>query len=135
MMFRLLDAAFKSYETRTLHEADFVILDRNNKTLGLERKTVADFLASTADKRLKTQIPRCLDVYDYTAVILEGRWDIDGTLITTPRRKLGWDARPFWGKLFSLQTDGRVIIEITPDMRGTVMMLEMLTRRALSRGW
>jgi ERCC4-type nuclease len=130
------------FQTEFLKEADYVITDREGKTLGLERKAIRDFLNSIS-KRVGDQLKRCFVTYDRAGLILEGNWrDKDGfvSVLSQPKRagakpkwvSTGWRTVSFWGKLFSLQCEHNLLVLTTPDLDGTVDLLIMLQKRAAS---
>jgi len=55
--------------------------------IGIERKTVDDFVRSIIDGRLDRQVAECINNNLLPVVIVEGRWNILGNDLSTPTRR------------------------------------------------
>lgn len=120
-----------------LETADFAIFDDDGCCLGIERKTIPDFLGSFASGRLVKQLGR-LRVQYKPILLLEGIWaltpnmrvktglDLNGRVSW---RATGWHHAAVQMALLSIQRDGIQLLW-TPDHRGTADLLRILHHRA-----
>jgi len=109
-----------------LHCADFWFFDYAYKKIGIERKSVDDFIASIGD-RLTNQLERCLDSYDSTILMLEGNWRKTGTAnnIQTNRGVSYNTWAMAWNYIRTQQLKG-ITLEITIDVGHTIQRLNEL---------
>ncbi len=122
-------------EVKALSSADYVITDVSGRRLGIERKSVSDFLNSMAktlkngEKRMFDQLRRMREEYDLTALLLEGDWRVDKTKhLVIGSKVTGWYITPFQNALWSIQEHGTKLIRTT-DMNTTVMTVMGLVER------
>lgn len=121
-----------------LPTADFAIYDMDGCGIGIERKTVLDFLQSFSSGRLVKQINRMREIYR-PILLLEGQFSLADnmrvrTMITGPngrvhRRDTGWHHSAIQMALLAVQREG-VTVLWTPDHRGTADVLRILEKRA-----
>lgn len=100
-------------------------------TVGVQRKTVQDFLASVTDGRLSKEVSQ-LQVLDLRVLIIEGRptWTVDGELVNTYGQR--WTRSQHRRFLWSMRASG-VWVDWSDDLADTVGMvrdLEEWTRKA-----
>jgi Fanconi anemia group M protein len=103
-------------ETRQLKVGDFILSDR----VGVERKTVSDFLQSIIDKRLLSQARQLSGTFERPLLILEG-----SRLYT--RRAIHPNA--IRGALAALAVDFDIPILPTRDEKETALLLMTIARR------
>jgi ERCC4-type nuclease len=119
-------------DTRTdlLITADFIIRDQDGCQMGVERKTISDFLGSFQSGRLAAQLNRLRR--DFVPVLLvEGGYTLtDNMRLKIGRHNTNWHHAAFQMALFSFMRDG-VIVMRTFDHRGTADVLRMLNHRAV----
>lgn len=100
-------------------------------TVGVQRKTVQDFLASVTDGRLAKEVSQ-LQVLDLRVLIIEGRptWTVDGELVNAYGQR--WTRSQHRRFLWSMRSSG-VWVDWSDDLADTVGMvrdLEEWTRKA-----
>lgn len=103
-------------EARQLDVGDFILSDR----VGVERKTVGDFLQSIVDKRLLSQARQLSETFERPVLILEGEglyW----------RRAIHPNA--IRGALAALAVDFGISILPTQDEKETATILAIIARR------
>jgi len=103
-------------EARQLSVGDFILSDR----VGVERKSVPDFLQSIVDKRLLDQAERLSETFELPVLILEG----EGLY--------SWRAihpNAIRGALAALVVDFNIPILPTRDGEGTALVLAAIARR------
>ncbi len=103
-------------EARQLKVGDFILSDR----VGVERKTVPDFLQSIVDKRLLSQARQLSETFECPLLILEG-----SRLYT--RRAIHPNA--IRGVLAALAVDFNIPILPTRDEKETALFLAAIARR------
>jgi ERCC4-type nuclease len=79
MFVMLLGADAIPVKTQKLDSADFLLLDHQGGTLGIERKTPADFVGSLCDGRLESQLERMLLDYDHRLLVIHGRFGMNAS--------------------------------------------------------
>jgi ERCC4-type nuclease len=122
----------------TVETADYVIFDHCGHGIGIERKSIADFLCSLGDGRVRRQFSALRDTY-HPILLLEGRHGIDsqGYMQYTDRlegrlRSSGWRHGAVQMALFALQSNGVRIIW-TASYQGTVDVLRVLLQRSTEK--
>jgi len=103
-------------EARQLGVGDFILSDR----VGVERKTVGDFLQSIVDKRLFDQAKQLSETFERPVLILEGR-----SLYL--RRRIHPNA--IRGALAALAVEFNIPILPTRDEKETALVLVAIARR------
>jgi len=103
-------------EARQLDVGDFILSDR----VGIERKSVGDFLQSIVDKRLLSQAKQLSETFERPVLILEG-----GGLYS--RRAIHPNA--IRGALAALAVDFGISILPTQDEKETAAVLVIIARR------
>jgi ERCC4-type nuclease len=136
-----------------LKAADYVIFDRDNTALGIERKTIGDFLHSLASRerhpeglgdwvygRFDKQVARMVEHYDQYALLLEGEYSMNAYgHIRFDRTSRGWDRQTKWShaaiqaRIWSLQEHGFKFIW-THSPGETADTLRVLHQRAQEKG-
>ena len=104
-------------EAKRLEVGDFVLSDR----VGVERKSVRDFLQSIVDKRLLEQAKRLGETFERPLLILEGIDDLYSLRAIHPNA--------IRGALVALTVDLGVSILHTRDEAETAAMLAHIARR------
>lgn len=116
-------------EIATLHTGDYLIIDRDGHTVGIERKAISDFLGSFGDRRLRQQLTRLRRAYR-PILLLEGFYNVDQNMqIVLRKRQTGWYHLAVQMALFSIQNVGIRIIW-TLGHETTVDVLRGLHQRA-----
>jgi Fanconi anemia group M protein len=103
-------------EARQLDVGDFILSDR----VGVERKSVGDFLQSIVDKRLLSQAKQLSEAFERPVLILEG----EGLY---SRRAIHPNA--IRGALAALAVDFGISVLPTQDERETAAILAIIARR------
>jgi len=133
-----LSTTLDGVEICALPEGDFAMPDRDSCFLGIERKTINDFLGSLRDGRLVSQLRRMEQSYSLRMLIIEGTYAItgDGHIITGGRRGTtsGWKHASMQMALWSLQqhVTGLVVLW-TVNWGGTTDVLRALQTRSVER--
>lgn len=113
-----------------LETADYVICDQDGCTMGIERKTITDFLGSVSSGRLMKQLGRLRKQYDPAILLLEGGYKILPNMrIHAGGHDTGWHHSVLHAMMLSLQRDG-VMVMYTMEHRGTADVLRLLNERA-----
>lgn len=112
-------------ETKQLITADYIIQSKNNQgkeiTVGIERKTLNDFLNSIIDKRILQQLIYLKENFNVPILIIEGRENI--YMI----RKFHPNA--IRGMLASIAIDFQVPILQTKNYRDTAALIKVIAKR------
>lgn len=112
-------------ETKQLITADYIIQSKNNQekeiTVGIERKTLNDFLNSIIDKRILQQLIYLKENFNVPILIIEGRENI--YMI----RKFHPNA--IRGMLASIAIDFQVPILQTKNYRDTASLIKVIAKR------
>ena len=112
-------------EIKSLISADFVmqIKDVNNnvKDLGIERKTLADFLNSIIDKRILNQLISLKENFSLQLLILEGEENI--------YQIRNFHPNSIRGMLSSIAIDYQIPILYTKNYRDTAAYLALIAKR------
>ena len=103
-------------EARQLGVGDFILSDR----VGVERKSVGDFLQSIVDKRLLSQAKQLSETFECPVLILEGRR-------LYSRRRIHPNA--IRGALAALAVEFNISILPTRDEKETALILVAIARR------
>jgi ERCC4-type nuclease len=127
----LLTRLPKDVVVQALDSADFVVLDKGGRAVGIERKTVSDLLSSLASPRLQSQTQRMVSTYPVRILLLEGEFALaeDGTLIvigTHTIRPTKWSHAAYQMAILSLQHRQGFYVLSTSDLAGTVDTLRVL---------
>lgn len=116
-------------EVATLHTGDYLIVDADGCTIGIERKSISDFLSSFGSRRLRQQLTRLRRAYR-PILLVEGFYTVDQNMhIMLGRRSTGWWHLAVQMALFSIQGAGIRVIW-TVDHKTTVDVLRGLHQRA-----
>ena len=112
-------------EEKQLEVADFIIqsktLDGKIVNIGIEKKTLNDFLNSIADKRLIKQLINLKENFDISILILEGQENIYSIRNFHPNA--------IRGMLASITIDYQIPIINTKNTRDTASFLEIIAKR------
>ncbi len=112
-------------ETKQLITADYIIQSKNNQgkeiSVGIERKTLNDFLNSIIDKRILQQLIYLKENFNVPILIIEGRENI--YMI----RKFHPNA--IRGMLASIAIDFQVPILQTKNYRDTASLIKVIAKR------
>lgn len=112
-------------EKKQLITADYIIQSKNNQgkeiTVGIERKTLNDFLNSIIDKRILQQLIYLKENFQVPILIIEGRENI--YMI----RKFHPNA--IRGMLASIAIDFQVPILQTKNYRDTASLIKVISKR------
>lgn len=108
--------------------ADFVLPTASGLLIGVQRKTISDFIASVLDGRLYESMLRISDLAE-RLLLLEGRvrWTDDGEMLDIQQRHIsreGW-----WGLLLSIQQRGTWVVS-TSSLDETASFLRYLEQWA-----
>lgn len=103
------------FKREHLDSGDYLLMDRQGRVLGIERKTVLDFLGSIKDGRLESQLERMARDYEHRLLVLQGEYRADqhGKLVTGSswsRRPTGFTYVAFQAKLLAIQ--GRYAVRV-----------------------
>jgi ERCC4-type nuclease len=109
---------------------DYVLTDRCEHTVGIERKSTSDLLNSLGDGRLKAQLTRLIGAFDVPVLLIEGNFGMASDLtLRVGTRTTAWRNAAVQMALFSLQGSGIYVLQ-TPSADGTVDTLRVLAKRA-----
>ena len=112
-------------EMRQLSIADFVLEIKNEsgelQTIGIERKTIRDFLESIIDKRLVNQLILLKQNFDMPLLILEGTEDV--------YRLRNFHPNSIRGMMASIALDFQVPMVYTRGYRDTAKMLKIISMK------
>jgi ERCC4-type nuclease len=117
-------------EIVTLQEADFVLFDVCGCAVGIERKTITDFLGSLRSGRLINQLERVRQAY-LPVILLEGQLKTNdkGTHRGVTTYSGGWSLGALQMSLWEAQRHGARVL-YTPGMADTVDTLRCLVNWA-----
>lgn len=120
-------------ELCALHEADFALPDQDTHLLGVERKTVTDFLSSLADGRLAAQLTRMSESYSIQGLIIEGGYSITGDgQMTVDHRDTHWGHASLQMTLYSLQRHfPELVVWWSNNLGGTADIIRALAARGM----
>ncbi len=105
-LYDLLVATGIEISRRALYTADYVIHDRDGHSIGIERKSISDFLGSIADRRIMRQLAQLRRAYK-PVLIIEGYYHLNSHMrIVINRRETGWPHLTIQMGLFSIQNAG-----------------------------
>ena len=112
------------WEQDTLKSADFGFFTADNRSVGIERKTVSD-LASSIIGRLPLQFYKQLEDYEINILLIEGRWGMQVNRIVAAGQmfNITWEA--VWNFIRTWQDRG-ITVELTLDTGHTVQRIEEL---------
>jgi len=102
--------------------------------IGIERKTVDDFVRSIIDGRLDRQVAECINNNLLPVVIVEGRWNILGNDLSTPTRRHYGLGKSFITKLAKLVLGGAQVIW-SPRPEETATIISAIERLGERTGW
>ena len=112
-------------EIKSLISADFVMqvkdVNNNVKDLGIERKTIMDFLNSIIDKRILTQLISLKENFPLQLLIIEGEENI--------YRIRDFHPNSIRGMLSSIAIDYQIPIIFTKNTRDTAAYLSLIAKR------
>ena len=124
---KVREYALKKYDNAVLdglYAGDFACKVRNKYLIGIERKTLGDFVGSVNTKRIFSQIEKLHKTYPVVIIMLEGNM---GTLRGTLKRlRLKFNERAFWGAIASIIVRDNFHIFWSPDQHTTVNMSYMI---------
>lgn len=119
-----------------LHFADFAFLGRGENEdpvlIGIERKTITDYLNCTITGRLSGhQLSGLKDYYNVSYLVIEGYWRTDcktGLMVNHRRRYIELGSRKFtthgfWGTVNSISVFEQIPIFLTPSKGETVKLI------------
>lgn len=106
------------------HGADFIIASKDMGPVGVQRKAVADLIASVRDGRLQKEVAQ-LKTLGLGVFVIEGKvqWTVDGLLLSDST----WTQAHHLGVLWSLNLDGFWTMS-TSDIVETRSWLLMFTK-------
>jgi ERCC4-type nuclease len=112
------------WEQDTLNSADFGFFTADNRSVGIERKTVPDLINSIMS-RLPMQFYRQLEDYEINILMIEGRWGMQLNKIVTSGQmyNITWEAVFNFVRTWQ---DRGLTIEWSLDTGHTVQRLEEL---------
>lgn len=121
-----------------LNSADFVFYDKDNHSLGIERKMAADLLGSltskmaNGQKRLIDQLSRMKADYTHRMLLIEGHFDYNviNRCLIVGNRQTEWNSGSLLAILWKLQVKEGLVIVHTVDMFDTANWLRVLHNRA-----
>ncbi len=112
-------------EVKSLISADFVMqvkdINNNVKDLGIERKTVRDFLNSIIDKRIFTQLISLKENFPLQLLIIEGEENI--------YKLRDFHPNSIRGMLSSIAIDYQIPTIFTKNYRDTAAYLALIAKR------
>lgn len=120
-------------ERLVLPTSDFMFWDRCGCQVGIERKTISDFLGSMTDNRLVSQLTRLRDEFAVPILLLEDSYGLDHkNHIKIGQRPTGWHHAAVQMALFSLQGNGVYVLQ-TPTVEGTADVIRVLRARGAEK--
>ncbi len=113
--------------------ADFVLMDRDGHSLGIERKAVSDLLGSLGHKnsngnvRLHDQLDRMKLAYSHRMLLIEGRlqFNVISKRIITGQRQTLWHHGSVQQILWRIAAEGVTVLH-TDDRHATADLLRVL---------
>lgn len=122
-------------ERVALPEADFVLADPDGCLLGIERKTVGDFLSSLGDGRLVAQVTRMKTSYPRQGLIVEGPYTVTGDGYMSAGIGTRWAHAAFQMTLASVQINfPDLIVFWSNNLACTVDIIRALAARGKTKG-
>lgn len=123
---------------QALQCADFLLFDTDGHSLGIERKTASDLLASLGAKmangnhRLDDQLDRMTEAYTHRMLIVEGwpEFDRNTRKLITGSRESGWFHTAVQSRLWSLLTTTDTSLIHTSDRWATADWIRHLHKRS-----
>ena len=109
---------------QSLYCGDYTFWTINFKTVGLERKTIEDFL-NNIGQRLSDQLYRMLEHYDVNILLLEGSWQIVRNEVIVVRGIEQWGWTMVWNYLQTWQDRG-LTLQFTANEGHTIRRLNEL---------
>lgn len=116
-----------------LGSADFVIYDKDNHSLGIERKAVSDLLSSLSSSRLYRQLERMRNDYTNQALLIEGElgYNVVTRKVQIDGLDTGWNHGSLQMILWNFEFRDAVTIYRTSDRYATADLLRILHNRSL----
>ena len=122
-------------ECVALREGDILLVDPDNCVLGIERKTVPDFLASLADGRLVAQLTRMSESYGQQMLLLEGAYTVDGQGFISLAIGTRWTHPALQMALWSIQRHFPDLVVLWSNSLGcTADIVRALANRGRTKG-
>ena len=108
------------------HGVDFLFYYKK-RAYGVQRKALADFLASVTDDRLYRECAQMQQI-ERAVLVIEGRveWDLNGNLMKGSWGK-GWTRDQFYAYLLSVRAKG-IWVEFTSDVEATAGFLRVFEK-------
>lgn len=129
-MQRAVLSAVPDASIQRLEHGDFVIVDHDGHSVGVERKATNDLLNSMTQQKLPRQLGN-LSTYSKGILVVEGTWEIDDDgFIMVRHRKTGWRSNSVHMILWKLQNDLPIQMLWTSSRDETVRLLKTLNNRA-----
>lgn len=137
----MVQLAVPDSEIHALHSADFAFEDVLGRKVGVERKTISDFLASIStvlgngNRRLEDQLARVQADYHCGILLLEGFWKLgrDEKKVMIGSKESGWSVAAMQMAVLSAQKKHGVKVLWTPDLRGTALTIKALVERGRTK--
>jgi len=120
-------------EIKMIETGDYVI-ECEGVRLGMERKTVSDFLSSLKSGRLEAQCTRMRHEFDTRILLLEGAWSLDGSHVVYRKRDTGWHIGSMQMAIYSFCRKLEMMPIWVPDRDGVAMTFRAFYRRAVVKG-
>lgn len=118
--------------------ADFLLIDRDSHSLGIERKAVSDLLGSLGKRqvgngavRMFDQLERMRLTYSHRMLVVEGRlqFNVITKQVITGQRQSKWFHASVQAMLWSIQAEGTTVL-FTDDKHATADLLRVLHNRS-----
>lgn len=124
---KVRDYALKKYansKLEGLRAGDFACLKQQKYLVGVERKTLINFVSAVSDKSIFSQVEKLHATYPIVIIMMEGNMStLRGTL---KRLHLKFNENAFWGTLASIVVRDNFQIFWSPDQHTTVNMSYMI---------
>lgn len=121
-------------EIKALRSGDFS-LQVDDVKLGMERKTISDFLGSLKSGRLLSQFKRMNEDYNVRVLLLEGTWKVaDNGHVVYRNRDLKWHVASFQMAVYALTRQFNITPVWVPDLNGLAWTIRSFYRRAAIKG-
>lgn len=122
----------------SLNCADFLLVDRCDHSLGIERKAISDLLNSLSHRnsngnvRLFDQLARMKEAYSHRMLLVEGGIGFNAVSkkVIAGKRDSGWHHGSVQAMLWAIQAEGTSLM-FTDDKHATADLLRVLHARAM----
>lgn len=120
-------------EIKMIVTGDYVV-ECEGVRLGMERKTVSDFLSSLKSGRLEAQCGRMREEFDIRILLLEGAWSLNGSKVVYRNRDTGWHVASMQMAIYAFCRKLDMMPMWVPDRNAVGLTFRAFYRRAVTKG-